>query len=184
MSDAALQTELVTSRLRLRPLRRADAGLLHLYLSDPKVARMTTSIPHPYPPGVAENYIERVRSNRTAETVWALDTGDDDGNGLVGVIGLKPRGDGTGEIAYWVAPAFWGTGYAGEAVEAVKAWAADIGLRALIAEVYQDNVAAARVLTRAGFAYTGDAEAHSVARGAMAPTFRYRLDLAATEAAR
>ena len=50
------QPELRTPRLRLRPLRRADAGLIELYASDAKVARMTARIPHPYPAGAAEAY--------------------------------------------------------------------------------------------------------------------------------
>jgi RimJ/RimL family protein N-acetyltransferase len=40
-------------RLVLRPLRPSDAGLMTLYASDRRVAEMTTSIPHPLPPGMA-----------------------------------------------------------------------------------------------------------------------------------
>ena len=63
------------------------------------------------------------------ELTWALDTGADDENGLIGLIALKPRRAGEAEIGYWVAPAFWGTGYASEAVEGVVGWAAEAGLR-------------------------------------------------------
>ena len=45
------------------------------------------------------------------------------------------------------------------------------------AQVFQDNLASARVLLRAGFALVGSGEAHSLARGAMVPTFRYRREL-------
>ena len=115
---------------------------------------------------------------QSAETAWALDTGEDDGNGLVGVTMLKAGGDpGSAEIGYWVAGAFQNAGYAGESVAALVAHAADRGLRALTAQVFQDNEASVRVLTRAGFVYCGDGEGFSVARGAMVPTFRYRLDL-------
>jgi RimJ/RimL family protein N-acetyltransferase len=85
--------------------------------------------------------------------------------------------DGAAEIGYWVAPAVWGAGYAGEALEAVKAHAAATGLTALEAQVFQDNEASVRVLIRGGFAYAGEGEGHSLARGGMVPTFRYRLDL-------
>ena len=53
---------------------------------------------------------------------------------------------------------------------ASSAWAAARGLRALTAEVFQDNPASIRVLTRAGFAYEGEGEIYSLARGAMVPT--------------
>ena len=167
--------ELVTQRQRLRPLRRGDAGLVHLYASDARVARMTTSIPHPYPPGGAEAFIERLSRSDAAETVLALDTGGD--NGLIGLVSLAPRADGTAALSYWVAPAFWNAGYAGEAVEAVVDRTRRLGLAALTAETFQDNLPSARVLTRAGFAFEGEGAAHSVARGAVAPTFRYRLAL-------
>jgi RimJ/RimL family protein N-acetyltransferase len=168
-------SELATARLRLRPLEGADAGLIHLYASDARVARMTTSIPHPYPPGCAEALVARATGPQARETVWALDTGGD--NGLIGLISARPDGHGEVEIGYWVAPAFWNAGFAGEAIAAVAGEMAREGALAVTAEVFQDNLASARVLTRAGFAYEGGGEAHSVARAAMVPTFRYRLAL-------
>lgn len=167
-------TELTTPRLRLRPLRRRDAALIGLHASDRRVAWMTTTIPHPYPPGQAEAFVERSLSPAATEIVWAIDAGADDENGLIGVVRLTRRPEGEAEINYWVAPAFWGTGYASEAVEAVVRWARATGWTALTAEVLQDNVASVKVLTRAGFEYEGEGEVHALARGAMAPTFRYR----------
>ena len=167
---------LETPRLRLRPLRRRDAGLIGLYASDRRVAWMTATIPHPYPPGQAEAFIERSLSPAATEIVWAIDTGADDENGLIGVVRLTRRAD-VAEINYWVAPAFWGTGYASEAVEAVVGWARAAGIAALTAEVIQDNTASVKVLTRAGFEYEGEGEVHGLARGAMVPTFRYRHKL-------
>ena len=171
------RAEIAAPRLRLRPLGPRDAALVALYASDRRVAWTTARIPHPYPPGAAEALIERVTARGAGELAWALDTGADGENGLVGVIGIEPRGDRVGEIGYWVAPAFWNTGYASEAVEALVAWAAASDWRELEAAVFQDNPASAKVLTRAGFAYEGDGEIFSLARSAMVPTFRYRLAL-------
>jgi RimJ/RimL family protein N-acetyltransferase len=174
-----IQPEIVTPRLRLRALRPRDAALIALYASDRRVAWTTAQIPHPYPPGAAEAFVERVARPDADQRTWALDTGDDAGNGLVGVIVLRPEGEdeGVADIGYWVAPAFWNTGYAGEAVEAVVGYARAAGWRALVAGVFQDNPASARVLTRAGFAFEGEGETFSLARGAMVPTFRYRRSL-------
>ncbi len=172
----------VTERLRLRPLTPSDAALIGLYANDARVARMTTAIPHPYPPGTAEGFVERNRTRPGDKTVWAMDTGTEDENGLVGLISLRrceSEGELTGAIGYWVAPAFWGTGYASEAVEAIVSHATTLGFSALVAQAFQDNAASTKVLSRAGFGYVGDGELHSVARGAMVPTFRYRRDLTA-----
>ena len=151
-----LQPDLVTPRLRLRPLRAADAALIGLYAGDLRLARMTASIPHPYPPGLAEAFVERVRAPGSPETAWALDTGADGENGLVGIITMKRRPGSDAEIGYWVAPAFWGTGLAGEAVAAVAERARSLGLPALTAQAFQDNAASIRVLTRAGFDFLGE----------------------------
>lgn len=178
MSDLGLsQPDLIAPRLRLRRLQPSDAALLRLYASDPRVAKMTTTIPHPYPPGLAEAFVDRILARATTETVWAIDTGADAENGLIGLISLKRHRLGEGEIGYWVAPAFWGTGYASEAVDTVVRDATARGCDALTAQVFQDNPASARVLSRAGFGYIGEGEAYSVARGSMVPTFEYRREL-------
>lgn len=178
MSETGLATgDLTTPRMRLRPLRPGDAALIGLYASDERVARMTTNIPHPYPPGSAEAFVARSRAMKTPETVWALDTGSDAENGLVGLISLRAATEDAAEIGYWVAPAFWGTGYAGEAVEAVAAEVRRRGVAALTAQVFQDNAASIKVLTRTGFEYEGEGRTHSVARGGMVETFRYRRAL-------
>ena len=180
MSGTKLQVEaeIKTPRLRLRPLQARDAALVALYASDRRVAWATAVIPHPYPPGAAEAFIERASAPGASEQNWALDTGADGENGLVGLIGLRRKGDGVAEIGYWVASAFWNTGYGGEAVEGLVAQAARAGWRELTAEVFQDNPASARVLIRAGFTYEGEGETYSLARAAMVPTFLYRRALA------
>ncbi len=91
---------------------------------------------------------------------------------VMGLIGLERMDRGQSEIGYWVAPAFWNTGLASEAVRALLA-ANPQECATLFAEVFQDNPASARVLTNCGFDYIGDAEAFSVARNAKVPTWTY-----------
>jgi len=75
-----------------------------------------------------------------------------------------------------VAPAFWNTGLASDAVRAIIA-ANPQASRTIFASVFQDNPASARVLTNAGFAYIGDAEEYSVSRNTTVPTWTYSLRL-------
>jgi RimJ/RimL family protein N-acetyltransferase len=166
------QPVIETERLVLRPLRRSDAGLLELYGSDERVARMTRSIPHPLPPGAIEAFIVRSLADGREEDVWAMD-GSANGLGeLLGLIALERMDREQSEIGYWVAPAFWNTGLASEAVRALVE-ANPQENRTMFASVFQDNPASARVLTNTGFQYLGDAEAYSVARGATVPTWTY-----------
>ena len=159
-------------RFTLRPLRKSDAGLLELYSSDERIARSTTSIPHPLPPGTTEAFIARVTADDRREDVWVLDGSAHGHAELLGVIGLTCIERGQAEIGYWIAPAFWNTGYASEAVNALID-ANPKGCKTIFAEVFQDNPASARVLTNAGFEYIGDAESFSVARDATVATWTY-----------
>lgn len=166
------QPVIETERLVLRPLQRSDAGLLNLYCADERVARMTRSIPHPLPPGASEALIQRSRDDDRDEDVWVLDGSPQGRAELMGLIGLERMDREQSEIGYWVAPAFWNTGLAQEAVRAmVEANPQDN--KTIFASVFQDNPISARVLTNTGFEYLGDAEAFSVARAATVPTWTY-----------
>jgi len=161
-----------TTRLRLRPIAASDAGLLDMYASDERVARNTTSIPHPLPPGATEATITRAQMPERTEDVWVMDGSAHNMPELVGVISLIRMDRDQSEIAYWVAPAFWNTGLASEAVEGIVA-ANPHASKTIFGSVFQDNPASARVLTHAGFDYLGDAEAFSVARNAKVATWTY-----------
>ena len=160
------------ARFALRQVRASDAGLLALYAADARVAKNTRSIPHPLPPGAVEAFVARVQAEGRAEDVWAIDATQSGQSELMGVVSLKRLDRGQSEIAYWVAPAFWNTGIASDAVKALIA-ANPHDDRVVYAAVFQDNPASARVLTNAGFDYLGDAEAFSVARDATVRTWTY-----------
>jgi ribosomal-protein-alanine N-acetyltransferase len=69
----------------------------------------------------------------------------------VGLLTLTLRTDGT-EVGYWIAPGWWGNGYARELVTLAVAIARNDGLSLpLMARVHRDNGASRRVLARAGF---------------------------------
>lgn len=166
------QPVIETARMVLRPLRGADAGLMRLYAGDRRVAEMTTHIPHPYPPGAAETVIAQShRADRDAFS-WAMDASSTGGAEFVGMITLDQLDRDQTEIAFWVAPTMWNTGFASEAVRALIA-ANPLASQTIFASVFQDNPGSARVLTNAGFDYLGDAEAFSVARGAKVATWTY-----------
>lgn len=169
-----LQTTIAAERFTLRPLRKSDAGLMALYMADDRVARGTRSVPHPLPPGMVAAMIDRSMSKDRAEDIWALDGAAQGLGEVLGLITLARLDRKQSEISYWVAPAFWNTGLASEAVRAIIA-ANPHGAAQIFAEVFQDNPGSARVLTNCGFEYLGDAEAFSVARNATVPTWTYSL---------
>lgn len=164
--------EIAAGRFVLRPVRRSDAGLLSLHAGDRRVAEATRSIPHPLPPGTTEAFIARALAGQGGEDVWVMDGAAHGSAEVLGVVSLTRLDRGQSQVGYWVAPAFWNTGVATEAVRTLIE-ANPHAARTLFAEVFQDNPVSARVLTNCGFEYLGDAEAYSVARGAKVPTWTY-----------
>ena len=172
MEKITLQSVVEAERFDLRPLRRSDMGLIELYGGDERVARMTTSIPHPLPPGTAEAFVTRAMKDERDEDVWVIDGTKSGAAELMGLISLEKLDRNKSEIGYWVAPPYWNTGLASDAVQALLD-ANPLGNKTIVASVFQDNPASARVLTHCGFEYLGDAERFSVARDASVQTWTY-----------
>lgn len=172
LQQADQQMIIKSERFVLRPLRVSDAGLISYYAGDTRVANMTTRIPHPLPPGASEAFVARAMKAEEDEYIWAIDGTCDGAPELAGIISLKRMDRAQSEVGFWIAPPFWNTGLASEAVKLLVD-ANPFKDSAMFATAFQDNPASARVLTHCGFAYLGDAEVFSVARDANVPTWTY-----------
>lgn len=163
-------------RFMLRPLRVSDMGLIHLFTSDARLAHMVPNLPHPMPKGVAEALITRSISEERSEHVWAIDGTFHGGSELMGLISVQLLGALRGEVRFWIAPPLWNSGLA-QAALSVFVDSNPLNIKALFAEVFQDNVAGARVMSRCGFTYLGDSERFAVARDTIVPTWTYSRSL-------
>ncbi len=170
------QPVIETERFDLRPLRRSDLGLIEMYAGDVRVASNTTSIPHPLPPGVIEAFIARAVAEQRDFDCWAMDGSKSGGAEVMGLITLSRLDRNQSEVGFWVAPAFWNTHLASDAVMALVS-ANPLRNQAMFATVFQDNPASAKVMTNAGFVYLGDAETYCLARDAAVPTWTYSRKL-------
>lgn len=172
--DITIQDTITADRFIMRPCRKSDAGLIAMYAADDRVARGTRAIPHPLPPGTVEAMIDRASQPGRAEDIWVIDGSAYGHAEALGLISLERMDRAQSEIFFWIAPAFWNTGFATEAVRALIRANPHRSDR-IFAEVFQDNPGSARVLTNCGFDYLGDAEAFSIARAATVPTWTYTL---------
>ena len=170
------QITVTSDRFVLRPPQASDAGLLTMYLSEDRVARGMRSVPHPLPPGTVEAMIKRAQLPGRDEDVWVMDGSASGHAEVLGLIQLTKMDRAQSEVFYWVAPAFWNVGLATEAVRSLLQSNPHNAAR-YFAEAFQDNPGSARVLTNCGFDYLGDAEAFSVARNAVVPTWTYTLKM-------
>jgi RimJ/RimL family protein N-acetyltransferase len=147
-----------TDRLILRPFEPADAPRLQELAGAREVALGTLRIPHPYPEGAAEEWIEnQVDAIARGSWVFAIDDGQ-----FAGTIGLDVNKDfDRAEIGYWIGVPFWGRGYATEAVGAVLRFGfEELKLNRLYAGHFGRNPASGRVMAKNGMQREGVLRRH------------------------
>jgi len=161
-----------TKRLKLRRLRMNDAPRIARFCGDPGVGRNLAMTPLPYLDVAAEGWIMivRARAPLRRDFVFGVDL---EGEGLIGVVGAHRREDDSFEVGYWFGRPYWGQGFATESVRAFVSSATSLG--ELEAGHFVDNPASGRVLSKSGFAYTGETKPlFSLARGESVPCKRMR----------
>lgn len=148
-----MEVLLETERLRLRRFTLADLlGVVALH-GHPEVMRYVTGTPTA-PEVVARTVLPRfLRYDpcRPALGVWAAD--DRRSGEFLGWFSLKRRsgaGNAEAELGYRLTPGAWGRGYATEGARALVERGFEAGLRRVVANVYEENVASRRVLEKLG----------------------------------
>jgi ribosomal-protein-alanine N-acetyltransferase len=114
------QPILTTNRLTLRPFRLDDAWDVERLAGMREIADTTLNIPHPYPVGAANAWIQShppawAGASNATFAIVETKTGK-----LVGAISLMiKREHRRGELGYWIARDRWNNGYATEASQRV-----------------------------------------------------------------
>lgn len=151
-----------TTRLYLRFFELSDAANVQQLAGSEEVARTTLAIPHPYPDGAAENWIEAVRqlSESGDSYAFAMITKDDGtliGNMSMGVSRKHKRA----ELAYWVGVPYWGQGYATEAARRIVQFGfEELGLNRIYAAAMTNNPASSKVMVKLGMKPEGVYQQH------------------------
>ena len=156
------QTMLETERLRLRKFEISDAEEVQRLAGDRDVAATTLSIPHPYPDGAAEKWIESHAEALAsgANVVYAIVSRSRDQ--LIGTINLAICEEHQrAEMGYWIGKPFWGQGYCTEAAKALLRFGFEsLGLHRIYAHYMSMNPASGRVMEKMGMTYEGRLRLH------------------------
>lgn len=151
-----------TDRLVLRPFERSDAEEVRRLAGAFEIADTTLNIPHPYPPELAESWIEShgPRLVLGEQVTYAIVRDHDDR--LVGAIGLVIRRQfDRAEMGYWIGVPYWGNGYCTEAARALLDVAfGPLGLNRVHATHLTRNPASGRVMQKIGMVHEGRARQH------------------------
>lgn len=164
------------SGARLRPLCATDAAAFYDYLRDPAVTELTS-----YPVvslQMVEGMIERYQSRwATGElSKWGIAVEHDDH--IIGNCGFNDwsKVHRWAEIAYELAPAYWGKGLMRQAVAKVIRWAYEQDhVDRLHAFVRVDNQRSQRLLESSGFVREGCLRSYRICRGQPYDFYIYSL---------
>jgi RimJ/RimL family protein N-acetyltransferase len=134
---------IVTARLIVRAWCPDDGAATASLLSESRVARWyTEGGPRAWTHSGVQSEWSRPSPPACVLAGVRRDAGD-----LAGVARVV-----AGALDYAVVPSLWGRGYGGELAAAAVAWAArELGLRELVADVADANVASHRILRAIGF---------------------------------
>lgn len=166
-----------SERLFLRPGWPEDWIELLAAIDDEEIVRNLVRVPWPYTADDARDFLSLPQERMLPRLFVTLPSAD--GARLIGGVGFTRDGDAV-SLGYWIARAWWGQGYATEAVRAALSLGRALGHRAIVAHHFEDNPASGRVLRKAGFRPTGEGSFHyGAGRGGVGMARRYALDLAA-----
>jgi|GEM_PF-65804 ribosomal-protein-alanine N-acetyltransferase len=149
---------LVTKRLVLRPFNLSDAPALQRLAGDFAVADTTAAIPHPYPDGAAEAWINTHKDEFTGNKMLALAVTIKETEGLAGCISIHAidKVCNSGELGYWIGKDFWGRGYCTEAASAIIKYGFEkIYLNRITAKHFARNPASGKVMQKLGMKSEG-----------------------------
>lgn len=151
------QPTIRTQRLTLRPFELSDAADVERLAGAREIADTTLTIPHPYPPGAAAEWIQKHRfgwEKGTGVTFAITETSTGD---LVGVIDLVISSEHRrAELGYWIALDHWNSGYATEASRRILDFGFEsLGLHRIDSRHFLRNPASGRVMQKLGMQYEG-----------------------------
>ncbi len=149
-------TELVGSRLRLRPPVAGDAQALARIGDDIRLARNLARLPHPFSLADAAALIARAQAAAQAGEARRFIIEELSSTTCVGFAGLSFQAARVGELSYWIGHDFHGRGYATEAATLlVEAGFVSWGVERIIAWHGCDNPASRRVQEKLGMRFCG-----------------------------
>ena len=149
-----------TQRLVLRAFTLEDAQNIQRLAGERHIAATTSSLPHPYEEGMAEEWINthQPRLEKGKAIVWAItrkENNSESNTTLIGAIDINiDTTENIGELGYWIGKPYWNCGYCSEAAKTVLNYGLDvIKLKSIHAFYLAKNPASGRVMQKIGMKF-------------------------------
>lgn len=163
-----------TERLIIRDFEESDWRAVHVFRSDPEVARYMDFVPETEEQ--AQEFVKNCIFHNQQEPRFSHNCAIvlKDTQQVIGWIGFghpsdKSKGD--RDFGYALNRAFWNRGYMTEALRAVLAYCFEVeGVQSVFGECYAANAASARVMEKVGMRCIGEVVSRNPIDG---PSLRY-----------
>jgi RimJ/RimL family protein N-acetyltransferase len=143
--------DILTTRLRLRPLEKSDLDDLVALHLEPLVMLGSSGVATPRTRALSEEWLRRTLTLADGDGLGAFRLEERDTGTFVGRCGLRlEEGSGDTEIAYALVRDAWGRGLATEAATAVLQHGFDAGMTRIVGCALAENQASLRVLEKVG----------------------------------
>ena len=157
------QPTLTTERLILRPFNQSDAQGVQRLAGNCAVADTTLNIPHPYPDGLAEEWISKHQDffEEGKAVIFAITIKS---SGLfIGDISLMGiTKDNQADLGYWIGEPFWNQGFCTEAGKAMVEYGlGEFNLDKINACHLKRNPASGQVMAKIGMTHEGCRQHHA-----------------------
>ena len=141
----------------MRPFTLADATDVQRLAGSRAIADTTLRIPHPYPDGAAEEWIQSHAAGYAARAQATFALAPVGRGAILGAVGLViDAGNAVAELGYWVSESYWGRGYATEGSRALLDFAFGmLAVHRIHAAHLVRNPASGRVMQKLGMTFEG-----------------------------
>lgn len=146
-----------TRRLHLRMYEMKDEKAVYEVINCRGIFATTLNIPYPYPKEQVRTWIHFTVKNCHYKRGYEYGIFNNEGRyiGNVGVVNIDWLNN-SAEITYFIGDAYWGKGYASEAVQGMLAFAFEnLGLERVQGRCMKGNPASLKVMEKCGFRYEG-----------------------------
>ena len=156
------RTVLESNLVRMRPFETADISHVQRLAADQEISQ-NTYVPHPYPPGAGEEFVQKAREEWRKDEAFVFAIIEKASNQFTGCMGIHPQpAHKRAEIGYWIGLPFWGRGLATAALKLIIRFGfEELRLNRIAAGHFPHNPASGRVMQKANMRYEG------VLRGAL-----------------
>jgi len=165
-TTSPIPTQIPLDGFRLRKFEKNDADSIVKYINDYEIHRNTATIPFPYTPKDARQFLKDSELHWKAGTAYRFSIVMN--NEVIGCCSLDnvSKKDSTAELGYWLGKPFWGKKIMTRAAQAVIQFGfTQIQLHRISVSHIEGNIASQKIIEKLGFKYEGTQREDSYREG-------------------